>query len=91
VKEAGLSPDAGVIEKGDLTIEKILEEKKVFDLSLNFERLGAREGTGWSNRGTAFWLPDFIPHSPLPCSIDVSLLNTPNLYESFIPRFRSDH
>lgn len=29
------------MENGDLTIEKILEEKKIFDLSLNFEKFGA--------------------------------------------------
>lgn len=28
------------MENGDLTIEKILEEKKIFDLSLNFEKFG---------------------------------------------------
>ncbi len=78
-------------EDGDLTIEKILEEKKIFDLSVNFERLGTNEGkTGWSNRGTAFWLPDFINLPPLPCSIHVFLLTTPNPYWSFIHHFRSD-
>ena len=38
--EAGLPPDGGTMENGDLTIEKILEEKKIFDLSLNFEKFG---------------------------------------------------
>lgn len=38
--EAGLPADAGTVEKGDLTIEKILEEKKIFDLSLGFEKFG---------------------------------------------------
>lgn len=28
------------MENGDLTIEKILEEKKIFDLSLKFEKFG---------------------------------------------------
>lgn len=28
------------MEKGGLTIEKILEEKKIFDLSLSFEKFG---------------------------------------------------
>ncbi|KAL8765796.1 MAG: hypothetical protein Q9209_007235 [Squamulea sp. 1 TL-2023] len=36
--EAGLPTDAGSINPGDLTIEKVLEEKKVFDLTLNFEK-----------------------------------------------------
>ncbi|KAL8738620.1 MAG: hypothetical protein Q9181_000616 [Wetmoreana brouardii] len=36
--EAGLPADAGLISPGDLTIDQILEEKKVFDLSLRFER-----------------------------------------------------
>ncbi|KAF1991877.1 hypothetical protein K402DRAFT_409410 [Aulographum hederae CBS 113979] len=49
VKEAGLPPDAGANPtKDDITIEKVLEEKKVFDLSLNFERLGFDEKEkGW--------------------------------------------
>ena len=40
IMEAGLPSDAGTVAKGDLTIEKILEEKKVFDLSLRFEKTG---------------------------------------------------
>lgn len=36
------------MEKGDLTIEKILEEKKIFDLSLNFEKFGVGDADiGW--------------------------------------------
>lgn len=47
-----MPPDAGIVGKGDLTLEKILEEKKVFDLSLRFERLGAGDGDrGWSVPG----------------------------------------
>jgi len=47
-----LPPDAGTIEKGDLTMEKILEEKKVFDLSLNFEKVSVGVGDkGWSHPG----------------------------------------
>ncbi len=80
-----------MIEDGDLTIEKILEEKKIFDLSVNFERLGASEGQkGWSNRGTSFWLRDSMTISPLPCSVDVFLLNIPNPYWSILPHFRSN-
>ncbi|KAF6230202.1 hypothetical protein HO133_004541 [Letharia lupina] len=48
ILEAGLSRDAGVIEKGDLTIEKILEEKKVFDLTLRFEKPGLEDGEKWT-------------------------------------------
>lgn len=40
LREAGLPPDAGNTQKGDITVEKILEEKKVFDLSVSFEKLG---------------------------------------------------
>lgn len=45
---AGLSPDAGSIKKGDLTIESILEEKRAFDLSLGFEKGGIDGDEGWS-------------------------------------------
>ncbi|CAF9926563.1 hypothetical protein IMSHALPRED_006997 [Imshaugia aleurites] len=48
VPEAGLSQDAGTVEKGDLTIEKILEEKKVFDLTLRFEKTGLQTGEKWT-------------------------------------------
>ncbi|KAK4695198.1 hypothetical protein P7C71_g2509, partial [Lecanoromycetidae sp. Uapishka_2] len=52
IREAGLPPDAGTIATGDLTIEKILEEKKVFDLSLNFEKVGVgEEEKRWSLPG----------------------------------------
>ncbi|KAI4168043.1 MAG: hypothetical protein LQ343_006705 [Gyalolechia ehrenbergii] len=42
--EAGLPPDAGSTNVGDLTIEKVLEEKKMFDLSLAFERSNIPSG-----------------------------------------------
>ncbi|MCJ1482107.1 hypothetical protein MMC06_002269 [Schaereria dolodes] len=48
LREAGLPQDAGTIQKGDLTLEKILEEKKVFDVSVRFERLGKVDEKGWS-------------------------------------------
>ncbi|CAD6589535.1 MAG: hypothetical protein ASARMPRED_004122 [Alectoria sarmentosa] len=48
ITEAGLSPDAGTIVKGDLTIEKILEEKKVFDLTLRFEKSGLEDEEKWT-------------------------------------------
>ena len=51
--EAGLPPDAGTAAKGDLTIEKIIEEKKIFDLSVRFEKFGVDEANkGWSLPGT---------------------------------------
>lgn len=38
--------------KGDLTIEKILEEKRIFDMSLNFEKLGVGDADKeWSLPG----------------------------------------
>lgn len=44
--------DAGTLSKGDLTIEKILEEKKIFDLSIRFEKLGDGDGNlGWTLPG----------------------------------------
>lgn len=44
--------EAGTIEKGDLTIENILEEKKTFDLNVRFERFGlADDDRGWSLPG----------------------------------------
>jgi hypothetical protein len=46
---------------GDLTIEKILEEKKVFDASVGFEKLGTEDkGKGWRSLGMFFmviWRP----------------------------------
>ncbi|KAA6415414.1 MAG: hypothetical protein FRX48_00129 [Lasallia pustulata] len=48
IKEAGLPPDAGTLNKGDLTIEKILEEKKIFDLSIRFEKFGDGDALGWT-------------------------------------------
>ncbi|KAL8842684.1 MAG: hypothetical protein Q9170_000459 [Blastenia crenularia] len=51
--EAGLPLDAASINPGDLTIEQILEEKKVFDLSLAFERTSASAGgREWSINGS---------------------------------------
>lgn len=38
--EAGLPYSSATVSKGDITIEKILEEKQTFDLSVRFEKLG---------------------------------------------------
>jgi WD40 repeat protein len=42
-----LPVDVGSATTGQVTIEQILEEKKTFDLSLSFEKLGVDEGRGW--------------------------------------------
>ncbi|KAK5126556.1 hypothetical protein LTR85_009490 [Meristemomyces frigidus] len=46
IAEAGLPHDAGTVSKGDLTLEVLLEEKKSFDLSAQFEKLGTEDGVG---------------------------------------------
>jgi hypothetical protein len=38
-----LPPDAGSTAVHDITIEQILEEKRVFDVSVGFEKLGMDE------------------------------------------------
>jgi hypothetical protein len=44
VKEADLPPDTGAGSNSSVTIESILHEKKTFDLSLSFEKLGVDDG-----------------------------------------------
>ena len=66
ITEAGLLPDAGNVEKGDLTIEKILEEKKVFDTALHIEKTGLNDGEKWT-------LPGRI-HDSLPLSSRLSVV-----------------
>lgn len=39
ITEAGLPVDTGA-SSSEVTIEKILQEKKTFDLTVNFEKLG---------------------------------------------------
>jgi exosome complex RNA-binding protein Rrp42 (RNase PH superfamily) len=41
--EAGLPQDAGSASSRVLTIEQVLQEKKAYDLSVNFEKLGVEE------------------------------------------------
>lgn len=37
------------MSKGDLTLEKLLEEKKAFDMTTQFEKLGTDDtATGWT-------------------------------------------
>ncbi|KAF2643307.1 WD40 repeat-like protein [Massarina eburnea CBS 473.64] len=43
IREAGLAPGAGGASGSDITIEQILQEKKTFDLSVNFEKLGVED------------------------------------------------
>ena len=66
ITEAGLVPDAGNVEKGDLTIEKILEEKKVFDTALHIEKTSLNDGEKWT-------LPGRI-HVSLPLSSRLSVI-----------------
>ncbi|KAK3715099.1 hypothetical protein LTR37_007309 [Vermiconidia calcicola] len=48
IDEAGLPQDAGNVAKGDLTLETLLDEKKTFDISVRFEKLGTADATaGW--------------------------------------------
>lgn len=61
IREAGLSADAGQItatakddsDENSWTIEGVLEEKKVYDKSINFERYGdgGKENNAWSAPG----------------------------------------
>lgn len=44
VKEADLPPDIGAGSNSSITVESILQEKKIFDLSLNFEKSGIDDG-----------------------------------------------
>ncbi|PNS21473.1 Transcription initiation factor TFIID subunit 5 [Sphaceloma murrayae] len=48
--EAGLPPDAGTVSRNSFTLEKLLDEKRTFDLSVRFEKLGENDNdteTGW--------------------------------------------
>ncbi|KAF2770296.1 WD40 repeat-like protein [Teratosphaeria nubilosa] len=63
VSEAGLPSDAGSVAKDDLTLETLLEEKRMYDLSVRFEKVGTGDDdqggdTGWRvpapSSGTAY-------------------------------------
>lgn len=45
MEEADLPPDTGAASSSTITIDSILQEKKTFDLSLNFEKLGVDDGS----------------------------------------------
>ena len=59
IREAGLPADVGQItakddsDENSWTIEKVLEGKKVYDKSINFERYGndGKENIKWSTPG----------------------------------------
>ncbi|OCK77637.1 hypothetical protein K432DRAFT_114919 [Lepidopterella palustris CBS 459.81] len=75
LNEAGLPPDAGSTSKGDFTIEQILQEKRQFDLSTNFEKLGVDgEEKGWH-----------LPAPSIPAAI-TTLPSTSNLLTATIER-----
>lgn len=51
INEAGLPVDTGS-KDGEVTIEQILSEKKTFDMSLNFEKLGVDDkDREWQSMG----------------------------------------
>ncbi|KAI9741014.1 MAG: hypothetical protein M1834_002725 [Cirrosporium novae-zelandiae] len=59
LREAELPPDAGTVNnKDDWTIEKILDEKRIYDLNVNFEKLGtANEDYSWKLPGAVTTRP----------------------------------
>ena len=49
------------MSKGDLTLETLLEEKRAYDLSSQFEKLGVDEGEiGWAKPGMRFSQPHVL-------------------------------
>lgn len=62
LNEAGLPADAGSINKDSLTVEQILHEKRLYDLSINFEKISTDDtDKGWTSPspkdGTVMALP----------------------------------
>ena len=51
LREARLPPDAGEGYSDGLTVDKILSEKKLYDLSANFEKLGVSSRLVWTKPG----------------------------------------
>lgn len=52
LKEAGLPANAGSFDAGSLTIEQILREKKLYDLTANFEKTALNgSNQGWTLLG----------------------------------------
>ncbi|KAK5729114.1 hypothetical protein LTR15_002255 [Elasticomyces elasticus] len=91
IAEAGLPADAGMVSKGDLTIEQLLEEKKTFDLSRDFEKLGveADDGKGWRTPGKSLYRsPEHAERiSTLPTSSNIlsAAVFTTDLSDGIVP------
>ena len=63
--EANLPPETGVVMKGNMTIESVLEEKRVFDVGRDFEKLGLEdEDNGWKEPCTFDSLNHIISRRP---------------------------
>lgn len=66
VTEAGLPEDAGDTGKDDLTLEKVLQEKSVFDITLRSEKVGEGGADGgWSGNGKLPLQLNLLPHKPI--------------------------
>jgi hypothetical protein len=83
MRETNLPPDAGEDSNRDgLTVDKILAEKKLFDLSVNFEKLATKDELPWS-------LPCEYHHFMFPTSLNIfkpaeTLPNRKDLLFSFL-------
>ena len=75
MQEAELPPDIGAASDSLVTIESVLQEKKKFDLSLSFEKLGVDDNErGWAARAPA--QPKVVRSLPNRSNIlSVSVLN----------------
>ncbi|KAF2435506.1 hypothetical protein EJ08DRAFT_340977 [Tothia fuscella] len=76
LQEAGLPIDAGNTEPGSLTIERIVEEKQNYDLSLKFEKVGLEDkAKEWTNPAPS--VPSIIklPTSTNLLSISIGVLS----------------
>ncbi|KAL8929632.1 MAG: hypothetical protein Q9172_000428 [Xanthocarpia lactea] len=84
--EANLPQNTGTLSNpNDLTIEKILEEKKIFDLSLRFEKFG-RDGDDDDEDGGRGWR---VPAPEFPWLV-TSLPSTSNLLHVSIEYITKD-
>lgn len=87
VAEAGLPADTGANSSDSITIESILQEKKTFDTSLSFEKLGLNDNNrGWSESAPS--IPTVVASLPSRsnilhvCVVELSLGTTvqPQVY-----------
>ncbi|KAF2000249.1 WD40 repeat-like protein [Amniculicola lignicola CBS 123094] len=78
IKEAGLPKDAGSTSSNTMTIEQILQEKKTFDLSINFTKMRLEDQNhGW-------YLPD--PRTPRICPLPTrSNILSINVFDLLLP------